>query len=286
MSSYKKEILSILELKNEQSFYQKQKQGKKIIKFLKSIPMNQLEEFNIIGSHSVAEVSIELMFAASMKYIDIINFLYEREKNNNYDEALLDNQSQNLKVYLFAYLIQELLLESIFPKTYEDNKKIDYKDIEQEVDVFNIFKNYNINEIKNNIFKYIYDFDISAFDRENHRQIQDVIKAINSLEIYDFIFIINNFLHDHIPLISMYEYFDKNQIKMLLEYTLDIQNSPTTAIIFGMELGFKKYKKLKSESDNINILNELYLKNLKGKEDYREDMFKIFDLRKKILNQL
>jgi len=274
----------MLELKNEQSFYQKQKQGKKIIKFLKSIPMNQLEEFNIIGSHSVAEVNIELMYVASMKYIDIINFLYEREKND--DGALLDSQSQNLKVYLFAYLIQELLLESIFPKTYNDNKKINYKDIEQEVDVFNIFKNYSINEIRNNIFKYIYDFDISSFDRENHSQIQDVIKTINSLEIYDFIFIINNFLHDHIPLISMHKYFDGNQTKRLLEYTLDIENSPTIAVISGMELGFKKYKKLKSESDNINILNELYLKNLKEKEDSREDMFKIFDLRKKILSQL
>lgn len=251
MSTYKKEILTLLELKNEQSFYQKQKQDKKILKFLKSLPLNQLEEFNTLGSHSIGVIHNDLAHIAAYKYIDTISLLYYNNKNN----CILDKTSQNLRPYLFASIVETVLSKHISNNVY------------------------NIDEIKDIMLDNIYNFDFTSFNKECKSQIKDVIKVINSLDMYDFIYIKNNFLNEHIPILSMHNDFDQSQKNLLFEYTLDIENISHKIFDSQISLGFEKYSEIKNKCENINNLNEIYLSHLKEYENFEDRALKTFKLK-------
>lgn len=251
-------ILKLLELKNEQSFYIKQRQGKKIINFLKSLPISQIQEFNNYNTNSFSELSIEMSYFAIKKQIKLIHIIYETDgiiKN----KSLFDKNLELPNPKLFAEIIGDIAVDNATDKfynaysigdVYNVNKAMTKEDVEFE---HNLLLEFDKENFKNNLFNWITKHFNNKIKRSNNLGI--LLNFISNLNEYDILFMINNHVNKYKPFINcLYLFENDNELNMIKEHILDQLYYYVNCNTLDSRLA--NYKEMKLSSDNVDKLFE------------------------------
>lgn len=207
MKEKREEILKILELKNEQSFYTKQRQDKRIINFLKSIPTAQLQEFNNYETNSYSIMSQELSHTFLRKLLKLIKIL-----NNK------DQENYILFQKFFAHLMCSLCQsEYVMEKFYINDKNVnltadDYK--------HHLVLNYELSEIKESILNFMPHF--KEFNSISASQgLGEFLSFLMSLNEYDYIFLANNHINFYQPVIVDFHFLSSQEVNLFKKFILE-----------------------------------------------------------------
>jgi hypothetical protein len=218
MKKQRESILKLLELKNEQSFYIKQRQDKKIINFLKTLPTTQIEEFNKYNTNTFSEISLEMSFYAIKKQIKLINILYNTN-NNKLDNNFYNKELTLFNPNFFAHIVSDMAEDNAFEKYYDRDKN--YTSLDENFE-HNLLLDLNEEYIKNHIFQWISKYFKLLNINEISDNLGDLLNYLSNLNEYDIIFMINNHINNYKPFINcLYLFKDTNNLVLLKEHILD-----------------------------------------------------------------
>ncbi len=254
MKKQREAILKLLELKNEQSFYIKQRQDKKIINFLKTIPTSQIEEFNNFNTNTFTELSLEMSYYAIKKQIKLINIIYDINKNQD-EEGFYNKELTLPNPKLFAHIISDMAEDNAIGKFYDRKKAFNLDDDNYE---HNLLLDLNEEYAKNHLFHWIGKYFNSEDSIEKSDNLGSLLNFFSNLNEYDILFMINNHINHYKPFINcLYLFKDEKELEIIKEHILDQLYLYKNGEIDS----FKNYKKEKLKSNNIHELYKLKLIN-------------------------